>query len=509
MSETGEPAEPIAPQVHGATTLGEAAKLRRLARVGAALLGIRTIVQQVVVLVGMVWLARLLGPTEYGTFWIVQFALQFFTFFGDAGLGAALIQQKSAPTKEELSTVFWAQLAIGCAVVGLVFLAAPLVVTFWPDLPGNGVSLLRTLSLGFLLVLLRGLPALLMERDLQFGRLSVLEVVLSLTFYGTAVALAWLGWGVRALIVAVLVQGVVGVVGAFALRPFIPSLVFDRARLAPVLRFGVAFQTKNAVGFLNGATMPVLGGRFLGAREFGLVSWSQNTAWFSLKLVEILARVNFPLFSRLQDRPVEFARTLENSVRLCAVATFFMVALFLGIGPAIVEVLYGDRWLEAIPTLYVFAVVITIGFVSPILAGALDAIGRPQIVMRLSMMWTVVNWLALAAAMWLSPTRLSFALGVSVHVIVGNVAVVVVMKRMFPDTRFWPAVRACIAAAALVGIAARYGVLPWIAGPVTLVVAILTCAGAFALVYAAVDLEGAKAALANLRKKPSPAPAAS
>lgn len=481
----------------------DAAQLRRRARMGVVLLTLRTIAQQFIVLGGMVYLARLLGPTDYGTFWLVQFALSFFTLFGDAGLGAALVQQRSAPTHDELSTIFWAQLAMGCAVVALVFAAAPFVVRFWPDLPPSSENLMRALSGGFLLVSLRGLPAILMERNLEFGRLAVLDVVLSITFYGAAVVLAALGWGVKSLIAAVLLQGLVGLVVAYSMRPFAPGLVFDRRGIIPVLRFGVAFQTKAAVGFVNGAVTPILGGRMLGREQFGIVSWSQNTAWFSLKVVDILSRVNFPLFSRLQDRPVEFARTLEASVRLCAVATFFMVALFLGLGPGIVEVLYGAKWLPALPTLYVFAVVITIGFVSPILAGALDAIGKPQIVMRLSIAWTLLNWVAVRVAMWISPTMLAFALGLCVHVVFGNLAVVYVMKRMFPEARFLAVVRTCVAACAVVSVGARWLVLPWLKGPMTLVGATLLCAAAFAGLYAAMDFRGAKAAFDNVRRKPT------
>jgi O-antigen/teichoic acid export membrane protein len=491
-----------APLAHDAVAPAEEAlRLRRRARLGALLLTLRTIAQQLIVLGGMVSLARLLGPTDYGTFWLVQFALSFFTLFGDAGLGAALVQQRSPPTREELSTVFWAQLGIGCVVVAFVFAAAPFVVRFWPDLPPSSGNLMRALSVGFLLVSLRGLPAILMERSLEFGRLSALEVALSITFYGAAVALAALGWGVKSLIAAVLLQGVVGLVVAYAMRPFVPLFVFDRRGILPVLRFGVAFQTKGAVGFLNGAVTPILGGRLLGREQFGLVSWSQNTAWFSLKLVEILSRVNFPLFSRLQDRPAEFARTLEASVRLCAVATFLMVALFLGLGPGIVQVLYGTKWLPALPTLYVFAAVITIGFVSPILGGALDAIGRPQIVMRLSLAWTLLNWIAVPVAMAISPTKLAFALGLSVHVVFGNLAVVYVMKRMFPEARFFAAVRACVAACAVVSVGARWLVLPWLNGPATLVGAISVSALAFGALYAALDFRGAKSAFDNVRRK--------
>ena len=68
------------------------------------------------------------------------------------GLGAALVQQKTPPTRAELSTVFWAQLAIGCAVVGVVFVSAPFVVRLWPELPEHSDLLLRALVRGATLV---------------------------------------------------------------------------------------------------------------------------------------------------------------------------------------------------------------------------------------------------------------------------------------------------------------------------------------------------------------------
>jgi len=76
------------------------------------LLAGRTVSQQIVILGGNVYLARLLGPGEFGAFWIVQFALSFFTLFGDVGLGAALIQKKDAATQDELSSVFWSQILL-------------------------------------------------------------------------------------------------------------------------------------------------------------------------------------------------------------------------------------------------------------------------------------------------------------------------------------------------------------------------------------------------------------
>ncbi len=82
------------------------------------------------------------------------------------------------------------------------------------------------------------------------------------------------------LVGAVLVQGFLGVIGAFAMRRWRPSLVLDRKLLSPIIRFGVSYQLKNLVGFSFGAIAPVYGGRALGQTGLGFVNWAQSTYAF-------------------------------------------------------------------------------------------------------------------------------------------------------------------------------------------------------------------------------------
>jgi PST family polysaccharide transporter len=479
--------------------------LQRRARLGVIVLGARSVVQELMTLGGNIYLARVLGPGEFGAFWIVQFALSFFVLFGDAGFGAALIQKKNAATQEELSSVFWAQLLLGLVVVLVVFVSAPSVVTFWPGLPKSGVWMLRALSLGLVFTASRVIPAILMERELLFGRLSFVDLVLTASFYGSAVVLAHLGYGPYALVVAVLVQGAAGSIAAIALRPWLPSLTLKPAVLRPILRFGLTFQAKHLVGFVNAAVMPLYAGTALGPYALGIVTWSQNTAFLPLQIVDILARVNFPLLSRLQHDRQAFADTLQRTIQVCATVTLFFVALFLGLGPAIVGVVYGDKWLPALPTLYVFAVAISIGFVVPIMSGAFDAIGKPHVMMRLGIAWTLLNWVAVFVAMHFRASALSFTLGYCVHILFGNLAVIFVVKSLLPGTRLWPRIRAGIATALGVAAITRFALLPWAKGPFTLSAAVLCSVGAFVLLLALLDREGLGMLVAMMRKKPAPA----
>src|SRR5689334_19589443 len=89
------------------------AALRRRARFGIVALVLRTAGLQLTVLIGEIYLRRLLSPADFGAFAIAQFVLIFFTQFGDAGLGGALIQKQVEPNQIELSSIWWLQMLLG------------------------------------------------------------------------------------------------------------------------------------------------------------------------------------------------------------------------------------------------------------------------------------------------------------------------------------------------------------------------------------------------------------
>ena len=368
----------------------DAAALKSKARRGVFALVLQTILLRGGLFAGGIALARLLDPADFGVFTIVQTALQFFTFFGDCGVGGALIRQKHEPTRRELSSVFYFQLAIALVVTTLVWFASSYLHFVWPDFPERGVWIIRALAVDALLTVLRVIPSILLERRLAYGRIAILEAIVQVSFMGTAIGMAALGMHVWALAIGVLVQGVVALVGAQILQPFWPNLVYDGKKLMPIIKFGLTYQVKNIVGFINGLATPIVGGR-MGATNLGYVNFARDTAWYPLKLVEIIGRVNFPLYARLQGDRKLFSETLSRSIQVCGMATMASVAFFLGLGPSIIHVVYGDKWLPALPLLYIFAAAITFGFLSPIVGAALDASGRPGVLARLAVGWTILE----------------------------------------------------------------------------------------------------------------------
>jgi O-antigen/teichoic acid export membrane protein len=477
-----------------------AGELQRRAKLGALALAIRTILLQLAILVGGVALRRRLAVADFGAIAIAQVALQFLSFFGDAGFGGALIQQKARPNQRELSSIFCLQIAIATVIVGIVWIAAPWMVRFWPDLPQSGIWLFRSLSLNLLLTAARVVPTVLMERELQYTRLSILEVLLVVPYYCVALFLAHSGWGVFSIVTAILVQGFFGVAGAFAMRPWRPSLVIDRQALRPILHFGVVFQLKNIVGFASGAITPVYAGRVLGQAQLGLLGWAQETAYFPLRLVEIVSRISFPLYSRLQSDKVLLARLVERSVQLCAMGTTFFVGLVIGLGPNIASVIYTSKWLPAVPMLYVYAVAITFGFLTPLVAPLFDAIGKPKVNLRFSVAWTaaIAVLVPLTTPVW---GALGYSIGYCLPVVIGNCGVLYVLKRQLPQIRLWTRLRASIIGAVATATVGWYVLAPWATAPVKFIVAVLVEAAVFVSTLVLLDRSSVQDALSLLPRK--------
>jgi O-antigen/teichoic acid export membrane protein len=460
----------------GGLTKESAKRMTLRARVGMLILTLRAIVLQLLVLGANVLMARVLDPGDFGMFAIVQFVLTLSMLLGDAGLGGALIQQKKEPTQRELSTVFWVQTGLAFAVVAVVWGLSPFARRLWPNLPPESAWLLRTLSLSILFSFLRAIPSILMERHMAFGRLSIIEVLNSLTFYVTVVVLALLHFRAWSLVAGVVAQAAVTFVTTFICRPWKPSFTFDRKALGPMIKFGLPFQVKGIISFFNDAVTPLYAGAMLGQTGLGYVNWGRATAYFPLKLVEVVGRVSFPLYSRLREDPKLLVAEIEKNIKTCLTGTLFFVGLVYAVGPNLTLVVYSDKWMPAVPVLYVFVLAISIGFVSPIIGSAFDAIGEPKIFVRLSIMWTIVNWTSVLVLTPLFPARLrvvGFAVAYSVHVVVGNGAVIWVMRQKLPPTNLWPRARAAILGAIVLAAVGRVGLHPWANGVVTFILAVV------------------------------------
>src|SRR5579859_1586261 len=463
-----------------------ARQLKRNAQLGMVALAVRSALQNLVILVANVYLARWLDPKDFGVFAILQFALSFFRLVSDTGLGPALVQQKEHPSEADLSTIWWLQLAIGLVLVAASALVAPAVPLLWPSVPREAVWLLPGLALGLFFTMMQSVPFLVLEREVRFGWVGTLEFLGTITFYGTALVLAARHAGAAALVAASVGQAALVSIAANVVQPWKPKLRVELASVRRLLKFGAAFQGSNAIGFVNAAVTPLVVGARLGSASLGLIQFAESAAFFPSILVGLVRRVYFPFLCRLQSDRQAFKREFEQAVVLCALPSFFFFGFLAGTAPAVVSIVYGAKWMPAVPALLVYSFGFCFTFFSWIGDAVLAALDDMGTLVRIKVIGAIANWSAtLIAICWL-PTPLAFAVGFCIHLVVTPAMIYVAVSRLLPGLDVLGRLRGLAFAAALVAGVGR-AALPFIEGPLGLVSFVIVALVLFHGVAFAVD----------------------
>src|SRR5215218_7779382 len=184
-------------------------------------------------------LARLVSPAEFGVVNAALVVVEFSTIFTHLGLGKALIQHP-ALRPQHVATALWSSVAFGVLLGGMVWSAAPVMAALFriPLL----VPVLRVLAWSFPLKGFAAASEAILFRDLRFRWLATRELVSYAVGYGVVgVTLAWLGFGVWALVSAHFAQTVVNTLLLLVAVPLPLRTPPERVAFKELAYFGGGF----------------------------------------------------------------------------------------------------------------------------------------------------------------------------------------------------------------------------------------------------------------------------
>ena len=335
--------------------------MRRVAVRGGIAVGASQAVRIGTPVVSVVILARLLQPSDFGIMASVAPIVAFVALFQGLGLQQAIVQQRDLPD-EQLTRIFWVTVAVSVACAAIIAAAAPGVAAFYRD------DRLTPLTIGAALPLvLAGLgsqPAALLNRDLRFGALALIEGGCAIIGVAVAVLAAWAGAGYWSLLAATLAGNVVNVAACWAAAGWRPGPPSFRLPSRALLGFGANLTGFTFVNFFARNLDNILIGRVWGAVTLGFYDRGYSIMMFPLQAISgPVTRVMVPILSRIQaDKPQLRAAYLRTATQLALVTMPGMAALAAGSTEAI-ELIFGPRWAAIGP---IFAWLGLAGLLNPI-----------------------------------------------------------------------------------------------------------------------------------------------
>ena len=336
-------------------------------------------------------LAKILPVETLGIFNIATAVITFFAFFSDVGLAASLIQKKEEVTHEDIKTVFTIQQILVTVLCAVIIVSAPILGEFY-HLNNDGIWLIRILGFSFFLTSLKVVPSVILERNLKFKSLVTVEVVETLVFNGLLILLVLQNFGIWSFSIAALSRSMMGTVLIYVLAPTPVGFLIKKNAAKKLLSFGIPYQLNSMLALLKDRLVPLVIARMVGPMGIGYITWAQAMAFLPLEIMNIVIRITFPAFSRLQDDKEILGRAVEKA--LFATSSMVYPALF-GIGailPSLVIYIVSPKWQPAVPSFYLFAFSTFWAVISTTLTNTLNATGFIKHTLKLMIMWTALTW---------------------------------------------------------------------------------------------------------------------
>lgn len=347
-------------------------------------------------LASLVILARLLAPRDFGTVTIVLTAITFLEVGGRVGLNSALIfhDTRAAPGQGEgiapaAEVMFWFLLAASLGEAVAAWLAAPLLAGFFHA--PLVTPMLRVLAPALVVTALGATHDTLLRRTLSFQRKLIPDLGTASAKAAASVALALAHWGAWALIGGQWCGVAAGTVLLWQVVGWRPRWRWRRDLARTLLAYGKHIYALELSGIVLVNLDYLVVARILGKSALGFYFLAfRLPEALLISVLNIITGVVFPAFSRLQG---DLPRLREAVAETECYAVLFALPVAAGLGllaRPLVLALYGRHWLPAVPIVQVLALYAGLRALSHHFGDAYKALGKPQILSALTLLWWVL-----------------------------------------------------------------------------------------------------------------------
>ena len=333
-------------------------------------------------------LARLLTKDDFGLVSVAVIAINYLSVFKDLGLGVALIQRRN-DVDRAANTVFTINIILGFFLSIITYLCAPWVAQYFDDPLVTPV--LRWLGLSFAVNAFGAVHVIWLMRELDYRRKFIPDMGNTLIKSIASIGLAVAGFGVWALVFGQILGALTSVILAWVVVSWRPKLMIERDVAGSLMKFGSSVVAGDILSVFSDNIDYTITGKL-----FGLAQLSIYTLAFRLPEMLLVGNlwvmggVIFPAFSSIQDKPDEMRRGFLTSVRLIQIiAVPISLGLFVAAEP-IVQVVFGEQWLEVIPLLRVLAIYSWVYSIGYHIGDIYKAVGRPDILFKLTVLNLIV-----------------------------------------------------------------------------------------------------------------------
>ena len=353
-------------------------------------------------------LARILDPAVYGVVAMVAVFTTIMQVFVDSGMGTALIQKKDADDLD-FSTVFYFNVVICFILYGLMFMAAPLIASFYkmPEL----TPLVRVSSLILIISGVKNIQQAYVSRHMLFKKFFFATLGGTV---GAAVIGIWMalkGYGVWALVAQNLFNMAMDTIILWLTVKWRPKLMFSFERLKSLFAFGWKLLISSLLDTGYTRLRELIIGKLYTPSDLAFYNKGQNFPY--LVTSNINASIDSVLFPALSSEQEDPQRVKAMTRRAISVSSYIMWPMMMGLAACatpFVRLLLTDKWLPCVFFLRMYCFSYAFYPIHTANLNAIKAMGRSDLYLILEVLKKLVGLTALVCTMFISVKAMAYSL---------------------------------------------------------------------------------------------------
>lgn len=362
--------------------------------------------QPIQLIYGMV-LARLITPEEMGIVGLTAIFFAIASQLAQAGFGAALVR-KIDRTEVDCSTMFWFNIAATFVVSSILFLLAPWFTRFYnqPEL----LWLTRVSAFNMFIGSTASVHWALYQCRRDFKTPAIVGSICALAGMPVCLILAWMGWGVWALMWQGLFSGLLGLVIVWIISPWKPRFLFSKASFLEMFSFGSKMAVSGILHILYTHARTFIIGKFYSPAQLGLYNKGASMAHLAPDTIcGILGGVIYPVLCTVQDDNARLTSAYRKYMRITTLGVAWCTMVLIAMANPLVELMYGRTWLPCVPFLQIVAAGWAANHMNTINLNLLMVKGRSDLFLRLEIIKKTISIAMLLYAATISVEAICWA----------------------------------------------------------------------------------------------------
>jgi O-antigen/teichoic acid export membrane protein len=384
--------------------------------------------QQVIGLTITVFLARLLGPADFGLIAISLAMASLMLVISEAGLGTAIIQREDL-SEGAISSSFWL-ISLSVILSSVVLWSSASFVAEFLSMPGI-YAVAPALTVYVLISGFGIIPRILALRKMKLRVLSVVQVVSTLIAGLIAIAMALRGFSYWSLVAQALVSVTLTTCVLWLLSEWRPRLVFNPSEMKSLLAYSRYVLATHILDFWTKNLDTVLIAKFLTDAVLG--EYSRAYSLMITRLTAIpreVSKIFFPAISELQSDPKRLSNAFVRTLALVFfISTPFMVGLF-ACANSFVLTVFGSQWIGMVPILQALCLLGVMIVLGSLHAKVYLALGRSKLHFRIGVISKSIVFFGITIGIYWG--GLGVAVGYGVATVVVFLMNTVLIRKVIP-----------------------------------------------------------------------------